>query len=51
MVPHDQRLLPPVVDIEFGGNCPRRPSPEQLNAELQAFLGLVEAAFGKPAIG
>ncbi|UVK38091.1 glycoside hydrolase family 25 protein [Mesorhizobium sp. AR10] len=50
VVPNDQPLLPPVVDIEFGGNCPQRPSPEQLNAELQAFLGPVEAAFGKPAI-
>ena len=50
VVPHDLPLLPPVVDIEFGGNCPQRPSPEQLNAELQAFLGPVEAAFGKPAI-
>lgn len=50
IVPHDQPLLPPVVDVEFGGNCPQRPSPEQLNAELQAFLGPVEAAFGKPAI-
>lgn len=49
-VPHDQPLLPPVVDIEFGDNCPQRPSPQQLGAELQAFLGPVEAAFGKPAI-
>ncbi|TIV26652.1 MAG: lysozyme, partial [Mesorhizobium sp.] len=36
--------------IEFGGNCPQRPSPEQLNTELAAFLGPVEAAFGKQAI-
>jgi lysozyme len=50
VVPRDQPLLPPVVDIEFGGNCPQRPSPEQLNAELSAFLGPVEAAFGKTAI-
>ena len=50
VVPHDQPLLPPVVDIEFGGNCPQRPSPEQLSAELQAFLGPVEATFGKAAI-
>ncbi|QPC93981.1 GH25 family lysozyme [Mesorhizobium sp. INR15] len=50
VVPHDQPLLPPVVDIEFGGNCPQRPTSEQLNAELQAFLGPVEAMFGKPAI-
>ncbi|MER9213212.1 lysozyme [Mesorhizobium sp. M0663] len=50
VVPHDQPLLPPVVDIEFGGNCPQRPTPEQLSAELSAFLGPVEAAFGKTAI-
>ena len=50
VVPHDQPLLPPVVDIEFGGNCPQRPTPEQLRAELAAFLTPVEAAFGKPAI-
>lgn len=50
VVPHGQPLLPPVVDVEFGGNCPRRPSPEQLNAELAAFLAPVEAAFGKKAI-
>ncbi|PTE07257.1 glycoside hydrolase family 25 protein [Mesorhizobium helmanticense] len=50
IVPRDQPLLPPVVDVEFGGNCPQRPSPEQLQAELSAFLGPVEAAFGKTAI-
>jgi lysozyme len=49
-VPRDKPLLPPVVDIEFHGNCPQRPSPEQLAAELQAFLDPVEAVFGKPAI-
>ncbi|MDX8524653.1 GH25 family lysozyme [Mesorhizobium sp. MSK_1335] len=49
-VPPGEPLLPPVVDIEFGGNCPQRPSPQQLNAELAAFLGPVETAFGKQAI-
>ena len=49
-VPLGEQLLPPVVDIEFHGNCPRRPSPDELNAELLAFLGPVEAAYGKPAI-
>ncbi|MER8495339.1 glycoside hydrolase family 25 protein [Mesorhizobium sp. M1312] len=50
VVPRDQSLLPPVVDIEFVGNCPRRPLPEELNVELSAFLRPVEAAFGKTAI-
>lgn len=49
-VPRGEPLLPPVVDIEFHGNCPNRPSPAELNAELLAFLGPVEAAYGKPAI-
>lgn len=49
-VPRDPRLLPPAVDIEFHGNCPERPSPEKLRAELMAFLAPVEAHFGKPAV-
>ncbi|MDR7222692.1 GH25 family lysozyme [Aminobacter aminovorans] len=49
-VPFDPSLLPPVVDIEFTGNCLRRPSVEQLRAELAAFLAPIEASFGKKAI-
>ena len=49
-VPHDRSLLPPVVDIEFVGNCPRRPTVEQLKAEVAAFLAPVEAVFGKQAV-
>ncbi|TIT85219.1 MAG: lysozyme, partial [Mesorhizobium sp.] len=50
VVPRGEPLLPPVVDIEFHGNCPDRPSPAELSAELLAFLGPVEAAYGKPVI-
>lgn len=49
-VPNDGPLLPPVVDIEFGGNCPERPLPARFATELAAFLGPVEAAFGKQAV-
>lgn len=49
-VPSDPRLLPPVVDIEVHGNCPRRPTPEEMRADLTAFLEPVEAHFGKPAV-
>lgn len=49
-VPRDRPLLPPVVDIEFHGNCERRPTIEEMHAELAEFLGPVETAFGKPAI-
>lgn len=39
--------LPPVVDLEFGGNCSRRPSPQQLDAQYAAFDALVTQAFGR----
>lgn len=50
VVPRGEPMLPPVVDIELGGNCPRRLTPEELRAELGAFLAPVEAQFGKQAI-
>lgn len=49
-VQRDSDLLPPVVDIEFSGNCPDRPSLSDFAAELSAFLDLVEPAYGKQAI-
>lgn len=49
-VPRDGPLLPPVVDIEFGGNCSDRLSIEKFEAELRSFLAPVEAAFGKEVI-
>ncbi|ALN59856.1 glycosyl hydrolase family 25 lysozyme [Lysobacter enzymogenes] len=42
--------LPPAVDLEFGGNCGRRPDGAAMRAELDAFLAPVEAAYGKPAL-
>src|SRR5262245_35744114 len=49
-VPRERPMLPPVVDIEFGGNCAARPAVADLQRELTAFLTPVEAAFGRPAI-
>src|SRR5262245_23448045 len=37
-VPRDRPMLPPVVDIEFGGNCTARPAVADLRRELTAFL-------------
>lgn len=42
--------LPPVVDLEFGGNCSRRPTPEELDREYAAFDARVTAAFGRPPV-
>jgi lysozyme len=38
--------LPPAVDLEFGGNCARRPDPRVLVAELAVFLEQVETHWG-----
>jgi lysozyme len=38
--------LPPAVDLEFRGNCGRRPSVAEFSAELQKFLELVETEWG-----
>jgi lysozyme len=47
-VPLDPNALPPVIDLEFGGNCAARPSTAVLITELAAFIRPVEARFGKP---
>lgn len=43
-------LLPPAVDLEFGGNCGAKPSRAALLRELGVFLQRVEARSGKPAL-
>lgn len=43
-------MLPPTVDLEFGGNCAKRPSPQDLAGELRAFLDRVEARLARRAV-
>lgn len=50
VVPHEPGMLPPVVDIEFGGNCAARPALETFGKELGDFLSAIEAGFGQQAI-
>ena len=38
--------LPPAVDLEFGGNCGKRPTVEEFTAELKSFLDEIEKAVG-----
>ena len=42
--------LPPVVDIEFAGNCDRRPSADELGREVAIFLDMVESRFGSKLV-
>jgi lysozyme len=38
--------LPPVVDVEYGGNCSRRPSTAAFLTELETFMERVETHYG-----
>ena len=49
-VPTEAAALPPAVDLEFPGNCPRRPSRAKFHKELGNFLRIVEARYGKRAV-
>jgi lysozyme len=42
VVPDATDMLPPAVDLEFGGNCSERPSVDDFRGELDSFLGAIE---------
>jgi len=46
----DAEAMPPAVDLEFGGNCKRRPEKRAFLRELAAFLDTVERHYGKRPI-
>lgn len=50
VLPDDPDMLAPVLDLEFDGNCARRPPVEEVLAEISAFVALVEPAVGKRVI-
>jgi lysozyme len=50
VAPPDPRALRPAVDLELSGNCSSRPPASKVDAELETFLNLVEAAWGRPAL-
>jgi lysozyme len=47
MLPKESDALPPVLDIEYVGNCSRRPSKEELKTEIGTFVAHVEAETGR----
>lgn len=42
--------LPPAVDLELVGNCSARPPVDEVVAELDAFLAVVEEAWGRDVL-
>ncbi|MBO6756199.1 MAG: glycoside hydrolase family 25 protein [Roseibium sp.] len=47
VLPKDGAMLPPVLDLEFEGNCPRRPPVEEVLQDISAFVTAVEQATGR----
>ncbi len=47
VLPQQDKMLPPVLDLEFVGNCDRRLTPQELKVELNDFLGEVEGKLGR----
>ena len=50
VAPPEPEALAPAVDLELAGNCSRRPTGAEVEAELDRFIGLVEAAWGRPLV-
>jgi lysozyme len=49
-VPQLERGLPPVIDLEFSGNCQSQPTPAALEKELNTFIKIVENKYHKKPI-
>ncbi len=50
VAPPDPAALAPAVDLEIAGNCTRRPNPARADAEVRAFLTIVEEAWGRQVV-
>ncbi len=50
VAPPQPDWLPPALDIEYAGNCSKRPNPAELQVEVEAFVDIVEMAWGRPLI-
>lgn len=49
-VPNDLNTLPPVIDLEFGGNCQARPSRKAFLKELTAYIHDIEQVYHQAPI-
>ena len=50
IVPVEAEMLPPVIDLEFGGNCSTRPEKEILLKELGDFVAEIERVYHRQPI-
>ena len=49
-VPYSTDSLPPAVDLEFGGNCSRRPNATALQTQLKIYLSMLRAHYKKTPV-
>ena len=49
-VPAASDTLPVTIDLEFGGNCPKVPTQQEIDAEVAAFVNAVQARDPRPPI-
>ncbi|WP_026874861.1 GH25 family lysozyme [Jiangella gansuensis] len=47
VAPPDDDALPPAIDLELSGNCSERPPADEVAHQVQAFVDLVEEAWGR----
>ncbi|QDG77146.1 GH25 family lysozyme [Labrenzia sp. PHM005] len=50
VLPDDPDMLAPMLDLEFEGNCARRPTVGEMLTEISDFVAAVEPATGKRVI-
>jgi lysozyme len=50
IVPNEKDILPPVIDLEYGGNSQKRPLKKDFQKELKVFIELIEKHYSKKPI-
>lgn len=50
VLPDDPQMLAPALDLEFTGNCAKRPPVEDVLREISSFVAMVEQSAGKKVI-
>ncbi|MBM9498695.1 glycoside hydrolase family 25 protein [Leptospira sp. 201903071] len=49
-VPKESDALPPVIDLEFTGNCKERPKLQDVQKEIREYLTRIDSYYGKKTI-
>ncbi|MCL4245628.1 MAG: glycoside hydrolase family 25 protein [Candidatus Dadabacteria bacterium] len=49
-VPDEEGMLPPIINLEYSGNCSARPGKEKIIEEIAVFSDLVTEKYGKRPI-